>query len=155
MIDENVRLNGWITAIVRDRNGNIKEAVEIHNLITNVGKATIAGLIGGLATNKFTYMAIGSDATAADATQTALVAEIARKAGTASQITTTVSNDTYQLEATFSSSDSLSGTASIQESGLFDAASAGNMLNRATFGAVNVNWDAGDTFTLTWKVQVQ
>ena len=150
-----VGLKGWITIIVRDKDGNIKQKIDIHNVITNSGKAYTAGLLGGINTAPFEYIAIGTGTTAASASDTALQNEIARKQATVSQTTTSVTNDTLQLQATFSSSDGLSGTSNVSESGVFNASSGGTMLCRQTFSAISVNWDAGDTLQITWKIQVQ
>ncbi|MEM2849045.1 MAG: hypothetical protein QXI36_02075, partial [Candidatus Bathyarchaeia archaeon] len=87
--------------------------------------------------------------------QTALVTEIKRKAGTGSRVTTTVTNDTHQLVVTFSAADGLSGTSAVAESGEFNALTGGTMLDRQTFSVLNINWDAGDTLQVTWKVQVK
>ena len=144
---------------VRDKDGKIKQEYDSgwsKNGITNAGIQEVAGLItldvGGTA---FDYIAIGTGTTAFDATQTALITEIKRKAGTGSRVTTTVLADTHQLETTFSSADGLTGTSAVAESGEFNASTSGTMLDRQTFTAQNVNWDAGDTLHVIWKVQVK
>lgn len=148
-----VELKGMVEFIVRDRFGNIKQRVA-EDVITNVGKARVSGLINGVVTTPFTYIAIGTGTTAESATDTALVTEIARKAATCSQETTNVTNDTARLEATFSSADGLTGTSNVSESGVFDAATGGNMLCRQTFTAIPINWDAGDSLQVIWKIVV-
>lgn len=155
---DGVGLKGEVQIEVLDKNGNIKDKRTIKNMIVNTGKAQIAALMGGLSTDAFKYIAIGTDdgsslALAAD--NTALGKEVARKSASVTRVTTSVSNDTLQLQATFSSVDNLTGTAAIQESGVFNASSGGIMLNRTTFAAVNVNWDNGDSIQITWKIQVQ
>jgi len=144
---------------VRDKNGRLKQKYDSGwslNGITNAGFAEVAGLlltdVGGTA---FDYIAIGTGTTAFDPTQTTLVSEISRKAGTGSRVTTSVTNDTAQLQAQFSSADGLSGTSAVTESGVFNASSGGTMLCRQTFSALNIDWDAGDTLTVTWKIQVK
>ena len=134
--------------------GKIKHRIKKRNIITNVGKAQVAGLINGIVTTPFTYIAIGSGTTAPSETDTALEAEIARKAGSTSRETTNVTNDTAVVEATFSSADGLTGTSNVSEAGLFDASTGGNMLARQTFTTITINWDAGDTLTVTWKITV-
>ena len=149
-----LRLIGSLELTVRDRYGRVKDRRLIRNVITDVGKAQVAGLINGVVTTPFKYVAIGTGTTAASASDTALEYEVARKEGTTTRETTNVSNDTAVVEATFSSADGLSGSMAITEAGLFDASSGGNMLCRRTFDALNINWDAGDTLTIKWKVQV-
>jgi len=144
------------------RNGRLWKVIEGENTITNTGLAHLAALINGLNTTPFKYIAIGDGSstspgscTSESETDTALGDEIARKEATVSQTTTSVTNDTAVLEATFSSDDGLTGTASICESGVFDSASGGDMLARKTFPVINLNWDNGDSIKITWKIQVQ
>jgi len=147
-----------VIVVVKDKDGNIKQEYDSGwsvNGITNVGKAEVAGLIltdvGG---TPFDYIGIGTGTTAFSPEQTGLISEVKRKAGTGTRVTTTTTNDTAQLVAIFSSADGLSGTHAITESGVFNASTGGVMLCRQVFTAVNVNWDAGDTLQVTWKIQV-
>jgi len=125
------------------------------NIITNAGLASIIKLVfAGLTDNKYGYIAIGTGTTAESATDTALVAEIKRKSATVTQTTTTVTGDTALLEATFSSADGLTGTSNVAEAGVFNASTGGTMLARKTFTAVPVNWDAGDSITIRYYIQM-
>ena len=125
------------------------------NVITNVGLACIIRLVfAGLTEDKFGYLAIGSGTTSEAVTDTALEAEIIRKSASVSQVTTSVSGDTAKLEATFSSADGLSGTMNVSETGIFNASSGGDLLARKVFSAVPVDWDAGDTLTIRYYVQM-
>lgn len=121
--------------------------------ITNAGKAAVAGLIlTDVSVDDFDYLAIGTGVTAFDATQTALVAETHRVAGTGTRVLTAIANDTAQLVVTFSG---FSGTEAVTEIGEFNADTAGDMLMRQAFGALplNVDWDEGDSIVMTVKVQ--
>lgn len=95
----------------------------------------------------------GIGTTAAAVTDTALVTESApttsggRTVGTESRVTTTVTNDTYQVAGLVTAA----GTLAITEAGLFDAVSAGNMLIRGVFAAYNVV--SGDTITFTFQLK--
>ena len=134
------------------KDGTVKEVRKGKNVITNVGKAQVAGLINGVVTTPFKYIAIGTGTTAPAATDTALATETHRKlADSVSRATTNVANDTAVLVATFSG---YTGTEAVTESGVFDASSGGNMLCRQTFSAINVNWSAGDSLQITWKITV-
>jgi len=125
------------------------------NVITDVGLACIIRLVfAGLTEDKFGYLGIGSGTTSEAVTDTALQAEVARKSATVSQETTSVSGDTAKLEATFSSADGLSGSMNISEAGIFNASTGGDLLARKVFSAVPVNWDAGDTLTIRYYVQM-
>jgi len=152
---EKIRLKGEIVLRKIDRKGRVIEERRIRNLIVNVGKAQIAGLINGIVTSPFKYVAIGTGTTAESSSDTGLEAEIARKQATVSRKTTNVTNDTSVWEVTFSSEDGLSGTSSVTEAGIFDSSTGGNMLSRKTFSAVNLDWDAGDSLQITWEITVQ
>lgn len=155
---ENIGIVDEIEWVHRDKHGNVirrySSKGKKHKCLTNLGFKEIAGLmltdVGGTA---FDYIAIGTGTTAADPTDTALQTEVKRKAGTGTRVTTTVTDDTAQLVTTFSSADTLSGTQNITEVGVFNAAAAGVMLMRQVFTAESINWDAGDTFEITVKVQ--
>ncbi|MCI0443037.1 hypothetical protein L0152_07450 [bacterium] len=150
---ETKTLIGSIEFFLKDSSGDLIEYRHIKNVITNTGKAEAAGLLGATTTGAFGWIAIGTGTTAAAAADTALEAEIstgggARADSTESRVTTTVTNDTAQFEVTFNFTSSFAVT----ESGVFDAASAGVILARRVFSAVNVS--SGDSLTVRWKVAV-
>lgn len=150
------KLKGVIRIRKLSADGRVLEESTVDNLVVNAGKAEVAQLIGaGLGGTAFQYIAIGTGTTAESATDTAMEIEIARKAATVTNTTTTVTNDTAQFVATFSSSDGLSGTAAVTEYGLFNDATAGDMLSHAIKAAKNMDWDAGEQLEVTWTVQVQ
>ena len=141
-------LRGEVTIEVYDKSGRLKDRRVIKNLITNVGKAQVAGLINGVVTTPFKYIAIGTGTTAPSATDTALVSEVARTQATVGRTTTSVTNDTATLDATFT----FTASYAITEAGIFDASTGGNMLSRVTFAAINVA--SGDSLKISWKIQV-
>ena len=146
------RLVGEYEIKLVGKDGAVKEVRRGKNVITNAGKAQVAGLINGVVTTPFKYIAIGTGTAAPAATDTALATETRRKlADSVSRATTNVDNDTALLVATFSG---YTGTEAVTESGVFDASSGGNMLCRQTFSAINVNWGAGDSLQITWKIVV-
>lgn len=125
-----------------------------QNLITNAGHAAAnARMSGQGAYNTFVNIAIGTGVTAAAATDTALQTEIttgggARGAATATQVTTSVTNDTTQLVKTFTFTSAFAVT----EEGILDnAASGGTLLAHQVFAAINVA--SGDSLTITHKYQ--
>lgn len=153
--DQVIKLKGQVEIKVIDRQGRVILRRILPNVITNVGKAQVAGLINGVVTTPFQYIAIGDgdannpgSCSSESATDTALGHEVARTQATVSRTTTNVTNDTAQWDATFTAS----ATWNICESGIFDASSGGNMLARKTFNAVTLY--AGDQLAITWKVTV-
>jgi len=154
MATEKVKLKGRVVLTVKDAKGKVKEKRIVENVVTDVGKAAVAGLINGLVTAAFKYIAIGTGTTSPSASDTALESEVKRKEASVDRATTNVTNDTAVLTASFSKADGLTGTMAVTESGVFNAGSGGDMLARVVFDALNMNWDAGDTLTVEWRIQV-
>jgi len=151
-----LKLSGEVELTLVDKQGRVKKHVKLSNLVVNVGKAQVAGLINGIVTTPFKYIAIGvgsasspGTCTAPSPADTALGHEVARVQAMVGRTTTNTTNDTATWSATFSFTSSYS----ICEAGIFDASSGGNMLARQTFPVVNVM--PGDTLTVNWKVVVQ
>ena len=118
--------------------------------ITNAGKADVALAIKG----EFDYLALGTGTTAESAAHTALVAEtttsgLARSAATMSTQTTTTTNDTSRATKQWTAS----GSVTVGESGLLDAASAGTMLVRDVKSPTKAV-TSGDTYTNTTDIAV-
>ncbi len=97
----------------------------------------------------FLYVGIGEGTTVAATTQTDLITPFqVRVASVNTIVTTTWTNDTSQHSATFD----ITGPGAITESGLFNLSSAGTMLCRQTFAALNlIN---GDQLIVIWKIKV-
>jgi len=135
--------------VVKRLDGRVERYGRYEDIITNSGLAEVAKLIGAdLGGVPFAYIAIGSGTTAPAATDTALEFETHRASATVTQQTTTVTGDTAQFEATFT----FTASYSITESGVFNDPTAGVMLCRQTFSAINVV--SGDTLGVTWKIVI-
>lgn len=144
---ENVKAKGVLVLQLIDESGNIKEQHE-ENLVVTTGLAYIASRMKDATATAMSHMAIGTNATAATAAQTALITEAGRVALTSTTIvTTTVTNDTIQYVASFGPG---TGTGAIVEAGILNAASAGTLLSRTVFSVINKG--AADTLAITWKV---
>lgn len=126
----------------------------VATVVTNGGKRTAADRLQNTPTrNAFRHVGMGVGATTAArtaaATDTALSTEVeTRTAGTESNQTTTVTGDTYQVVGTIAAT----ANRAVDEVGLFDAASAGNMGVSATHNVVNLA--NGDSIQYTIKVQI-
>lgn len=146
---------GWISPHTKNIFlGSWVNQMKVANLITNAGMAGVASRINGAgAEAAFTYIAIGTGTVAAAVTDTTLGTEITtgggeRASATASRQTTDVTNDTSRLLHTFTFTASFAVT----EAGALNAASAGVLLNRQVFSAVNVV--SGDSLQITVDVDV-
>lgn len=141
-MEQNIKATGKFTI---EKNGVVVR--EVENLITNAGFAAMSGLLlSDISETAFDYIAIGTGTTAAAVTDTTLETESMRVAGTGTQATTTVTNDTAHLECTFA----ITSTLAITEAGMLNAASSGDLLNRQTFTAVNVV--SGDNLVIKYDV---
>ena len=139
-------LTGRVHIVLTDSMGNIKVDRESNNLIVTVGKAFVASALITVPSISFLYMAVGTSTTAAAIGQTALVGtELARVATT----NTNPTSVTTQFVGSFGSGV---GTGTIEEAGLFSAASAGSMFSRYLTGTFTKG--ATDTLAVTWTITV-
>lgn len=129
-------------------------SLDIRNLITSAGKAGLASRLNGSGAEAvFSYLAVGTGTGAAAVGDTTLGTEIvdsglARAAATCTRVTTSVTNDTAQLDKTWS----VTGTKAVTEVGAFNASSGGVLLGRQVFSAINVV--NGDSLQLIYKFQI-
>ena len=145
-LQENLKAHGELTISVFDRNGNLKEAKKVPNLVVTVGKNYIASRMVGTSSTVMSHMAIGTGTGTPIAGDTTLGTEAGRVALTAF----TASTNTVTATATFPSA---TGTGAITEAGIFNnSTSGGTMLCRTTFPVVNKA--AGDSIAITWVVTV-
>jgi len=143
MMNEPLSMSGKINAVLTNEHGDVIAEHDVSNLIMTVGKTWAASRLAGTASAVISHMAIGSGNTAPAVGQTTLVTETARVAITSG----TASGNVLTIVATFGPGV---GTGSINECGLFNAASAGTMVARST--NVVLTKGATDTLALTWTI---
>lgn len=144
MFQDAIKATGRVSFKLHDKDGNLKEEVNVDNLVVTTGKNFIAQRMTGTPT-VMGYMAVGTDGTAAAVGNTALGGELARVAITSG--TSALNVSTYV--ATFGAGV---GTGALQEAGIFDANVVGNMLCRTTYAVINKG--ASDTLTITWQITI-
>jgi len=137
-MNDNLKLKGEVLIETRDRVSNkILSHLEINNLIVNVGKEYVAKLLGGIETDGFCAIAIGEGTTAPVGGNSALESEVER------EVITPVYVADYKIkfEKTFVFGTGISYA--ITEAGVFNSGtvSGSTMLNRVSFGALNVGTD--------------
>lgn len=117
------------------------------NVVTNVGKAIVAKrmLSATPAQAEPKYVGWGTGAGVAAVGDTTLFSEAAeaRIAGTATTVTTTLTNDTHQVVATLTSAS----TQTITNAGLFDAATVGNLYVKGDFPGIALTSTQSIQFT--------
>lgn len=131
-------------------------AFGVATVFTTTGKAIVAKRLIGATPAQITpnFQAIGTGATGAARTavvgDTALSTEVETRVNTNAftTVTTTLTNDTAQLVQTTTATTARS----VDEAGLFDASSTGNMFISATFNVISLA--TGDSIQLTWKWQI-
>lgn len=114
-------------------------------VLTNAGKAIVTNRLKGAGTEPL-YVAWGTGAGTAGIADTTLFTEAseARTAGTSTQQTTTTTNDTYRVVGTITPT----GSKTITNAGLFDAATVGNLFMKGDFTGVALVINESITFTM-------
>lgn len=144
-LQETLGIKGELTISVFDRNGNLKEAKKVPNLVVTVGKNYIASRMVGTSSTVMSHMAIGTGTGTPAVGDTAL----GTQAGIVALTAFTSSTNTVTATATFAAG---TGTGAITEAGIFNASSSGTLLCRTTFPVVNKA--AGDSIAITWVITV-
>ena len=140
MVDDLFNLKGRVSI---ELNGQIVQ--EIDNLVVTAGKVFVASRMKDASATAMSHMAVGTNATAAAAGDTALGTESARVTLTS----TTASTNTIVYVATFPAG---TGTAALTEAGILNASSSGTLLCRTVFTAINKG--SADAMTVSWTITV-
>jgi hypothetical protein len=143
-INDNLKIRGDLHVQLFDENGVEKETHDFKNLVVTSGITYICSRMAGTAKAVMGYMALGSGNTAAAAGQTDLVTLLGSRNALDS---TTPATSSITYVSTFGAGVS---TGAVQEAGIFNAATAGDMLARVTFPVVNKQ--SGDTMVITWSL---
>lgn len=137
-------LKGMFTGTLFKADGSV-ETVFKQNLVVTTGLTlALRALFDASATEKLSYIAIGTGTAAVTASDTALVSEAARVQGT-----TTLNGTSTTITATFSAGI---GTGAISEAGILTASSAGILFDRVVFSVKNK--EADDVFQVSFTVTV-
>lgn len=143
-----VTLTGTLDIKLYDEFGVLKQHRLHDNLVVTAGKAVFADRMKAVPTkDEMTHMAVGTNATAAAAGNTALGAEVA--ASRTALTSTGVSTNVITYACTFGAGV---GTGALTEAGIFNDPAAGDMLCRTVFTTITKG--AGDTLTVSWAITV-
>jgi len=124
-------------------------------VLTNSGRDIITNRLKGSGTEPL-YVGWGTGSGTASATDTTLFTERDtdlssagpnRTVGTSTRVTTSVTNDTYQVVATRTAT----GAGTVTNAGTFDAASGGNLFVKGDFTGIGLS--SGDSIQFTIKLQ--
>lgn len=148
---EKGKLYGRFDMVCRSADGSIKWRESFENLITRNGFDFMADVMfNSSRPSIMSHVAIGSGSTAAADSQTELVTELARESGVYAH---TDNTKVSTLTATFAAG---TGTGTIREVAVLNAAAAGTMLSRALLGAARTKAVADSlvvTYTFTLSQQ--
>ncbi len=159
MYNVNMQLNekiipaGKVLIEIRDaKTGKLKSQDLIKNTFCTAGKVAMADALRGTETANrgiITYCAVGTDATAPEAVDTHLGAELFRKLVSVRSVAANVA--TFQ---TFFTTTEANGE--LREAGLFggDASSTPDTGTLFSKLAINRTKSASDTLTLTWSITI-
>jgi hypothetical protein len=143
MFNSEAKASGRLNVVLKDSDGNIKQIVDVDNLVVNSGLAFIASRMKDTTATAMSHMAIGTGTTAAAGGDTALGTQAARIALSS----TTVTANSISYVASFSAG---TGTGAITEAGIFNDVTTGTMLCRTVFAVVNKG--VNDTLQITWAI---
>jgi hypothetical protein len=142
-------IRGFAESMLFHADGSISAYLK-ENGITDAGFSFIAHSVGNRAasgaTNAMSHIAVGTGTTAFAAAQTALVTELNRQAASFSH---TVGTKVFSFSANYAAGVA---TGAITEAGVFNAASAGTMLDRVVFSVINKGSDDSLTQTFTFTM---
>jgi len=140
LIAGEIRTRHNVRIVLTGPDGVVKETRVCNTVTTAARNGAADQLLAAPSLGKPTHMAVGSGTPSG----TALGTELDRNALT----TKTRAGAVVTMTATWGPGD---GTGAITESGIFDAASAGNMWCSSSFAVVNKG--AGDTVSVSWTLQ--
>jgi len=151
-LNDKFKATGLVEAILTNVKTGKTRTYYYENLVTDVGKASIAdGLRGTITNNKgvITYCALGTDATAPETTNTTLGVEIFRKLVSVRSVTANVA-----LFETFYTTTEANGA--LKEAGLFgdDATATEDSGTLFCHVAINRTKTTSDTLTIRWSLSI-
>ena len=149
MEDTAIRIYGTWSAKCIGPDGNIKDSFkDSKNVICTNGKEFLANFLQSSVTAAtsfdMTFIAVGTDSTAADAANTALGVEVARADATT---VTYTSGAIYELTRTFTTG---TATGAIVEYGVISSSTGGTLLSRNVESVINVG--AADQLIVTCQI---
>lgn len=147
-MNEGIKVTGHIWVY---KNGELVE--ERDNIVTTVGKNTLASLLNSASagTTWVTHMGFGTSATAVAVGDTILGTELTIGSGGYNRVTVTRSNPSANVIQYVANLTGVTTNPTIQETGLFSAASAGTLVAHQLTGAVNLA-TSSDSLQITWQI---
>ena len=144
---DTMKATGKVNVVLKDEHGNVKEDFTVNNLVVDTGLDFIASRMKDATATVMSHMEVGTDSTAAGASDTALGAAVS---GSRTALTsTTVTDNSVAYVCTFGAG---TGTGALTEAGIFNASSGGTLLCRTVYSTINKG--AADSMTITWTITI-
>lgn len=145
MIKDSLMMKGQLEILLFDKNNNLKQSVDVPNLVVATGRIHLATLLAQQSVTPMSHMAIGTNTIATNVADTTLGTEVQR----AALVSVTRQDNSVTYSATFLGSGQ---SRSIVEAGIFNNSTGGTMLCRSVFGVITKGVD--DILTINWTVTV-
>lgn len=147
-MNDGIKITGHIWVY---KNGEL--IYERDNIVTTAGKNALASLLNSASagTSLVTHMGFGTSTTAVAAGDTALGTELTIGSGGYNRATVTRSNPSGNVIQYVATLTGVTSNPTIQEAGLFSAATAGTLFAHQLTGAVNLA-TSSDSLQVTWQV---
>lgn len=134
---------------INDSTGAVRDCGWSPNLVVTTGKNHIADQLAGRQEAQMSHMAIGTGTTTPVAANTALENELDRNALDSRLQGSGADANKVTYICTWAAGD---GTGAITEAGVFNSASAGQMLCRSVFPVKNK--ETGESMVMTWILTI-
>lgn len=142
---DTIKLTGKLDICKSDASQNIVSSIHVPNLVVTTGKEHVASRVASNTPDIISHMAIGSGLNVPALVNTVLGNELDRVA----LVSTTVTGTNIVYTATFGPGI---GTGSVTEAGLFNDATAGDLLCRTTFPVITKG--PSETIAISWTITV-
>lgn len=142
---DGIKATGVVHIVLKNPDGTVKEEETVDNLVVTTGRYHIADQMADQGAAAMSHMAIGTGTTAADHADTTLETELDRNVLTSKTQGSSTDANKVTYVCDWAAGD---GTGAITEAGIFNSASAGDMLCRSVFSVKNKA--SGDSLTMTW-----
>lgn len=148
LLNESISVSGDVSICVTDKDGNIKDSREMHNLVVTYGKYHIASRLAGVFTGEGAAMSHIGFGTS---TITPIISDIALYAPLGARVAVTLSH-TVGTNSVTAIASYTGSVGSITEAGIFNSLTGNTMICRTTFGAIPIL--STDTLSISWTLKI-
>lgn len=151
-----IKASGKLQILVIDKDGNIKQELNVPNLVVNTGKTFIVGRMNTSPPTAMSHMALGSNDITTTNEMTTLASEVLSNGDTGTKIRSAFDSvvvdpnfNSITYSATFPAGNP-SVDYVIKEAAIFNSVSTGTMLARTTFPTVSKG--LSDAIVINWTI---